>query len=100
MAREEQSREAATIAADAYYGCLRLLDTLASETPGSFLAGNAVTMADCIAMAALQFAEKLYVRQAAERRCEVIFRASACRRSGSAQGLSADFAVASLAEAH
>ena len=59
-AREEQSQEAATIAADAYYGRLRLLDTLASETPGTFLAGDAVTMADCIAMATLQFAEKLY----------------------------------------
>ena len=58
--REEQSREAATIAADAYYGRLRLLDTLASETPGTFLAGEEVTIADCIAMATLQFAEKLY----------------------------------------
>ena len=58
--REEQSREAATIAADAYYGRLSLLDTLASETPGVFLAGDEVTIADCIAMATLQFAEKLY----------------------------------------
>lgn len=58
--REEQSREAATIAADAYYGRLRLLDTLASETAGTFLAGDGVTIADCIAMATLQFAEKLY----------------------------------------
>ena len=57
--REEQSQEAATIAADAYYGRLSLLDTLASETPGVFLAGDEVTIADCIAMATLQFAEKL-----------------------------------------
>ena len=58
--REEQSRQAATMAADAYYGRLRLLDTLTSETPGPFLAGNAVSIADCIAMATLQFAENLY----------------------------------------
>ncbi|WP_198045961.1 glutathione S-transferase family protein [Novosphingobium aquimarinum] len=58
--REEQSREAATIAADAYYGRLRMLDTLASEAPSTFLAGDGVTIADCMAMATLQFAEKLY----------------------------------------
>jgi len=57
---EEPSREAVTIAADAYYGRLRLLDTLASDTPGTFLAADGVTIADCIAMATLQFAEKLY----------------------------------------
>ena len=58
--REEQSREAGTIAADAYNGRLRMLGTLAGETPGTFLAGDGVTIADCIAMATLQFAEKLY----------------------------------------
>jgi len=58
--REPQSREAATFAADAYYGRLRLLETLAGETEGPFLAGAHVTIADCIAMATLQFAEALY----------------------------------------
>ncbi len=58
--RELQGREAATFAADAYYGRLRLLDILASETAGPFLAGEHVTIADCLAMATLQFAEGHY----------------------------------------
>jgi glutathione S-transferase len=57
---EKQSQEAATFAADAYYGRLRLLDVLAKETEGPFLAGSQVTIADCIAMATLQFAENVY----------------------------------------
>lgn len=58
--RELQSREAATFAADAYIGRLRMLDKLADETDGPFLAGEHVTIADCIAMATLQFAEGHY----------------------------------------
>jgi glutathione S-transferase len=58
--REAQSREAAIFAADAYYARLRLLETLAGETAGPFLTGAHVTIADCIAMATLQFAEGLY----------------------------------------
>ena len=58
--REPQSIEAATFAADAYHRRLRLLDTLAGETEGRFLAGDQPTIADCIAMATLQFAERLY----------------------------------------
>lgn len=58
--REPQSRDAGTFAADAYCGRLRLLDTLAGETEGPFLAGAHVMTADCVAMATLQFAEGLY----------------------------------------
>lgn len=57
---EEQSQKAASFAADAYCGRLRLLDMLAMETKGPFLAGSQVTIADCIAMATLQFAENVY----------------------------------------
>jgi glutathione S-transferase len=57
---EVQNHEAATFAADAYYGRLRLLDTLAKETNGPYLAGSQVTIADCIAIATLQFAENVY----------------------------------------
>lgn len=58
--RKKQSREAATLAADAYHGRLRLLDRMAQETEEPFLAGSQVTIADCIAMATLQFAENFY----------------------------------------
>lgn len=58
--REPQNREAAIFAADAYHGRLRVLDTLAGEADGPFLTGARVTIADCIAMATLQFAEGLY----------------------------------------
>ncbi|MBH0115203.1 hypothetical protein I5E68_19885 [Novosphingobium sp. YJ-S2-02] len=58
--REEQSHEAATIAAGAYHRRLHLLDMLARETGGAFLAGGRVTIADCVAMATLQFADGLY----------------------------------------
>ena len=57
---EVQNHEAATFAADAYYGRLRLLDTIMKETEGQFLAGAKVTIADCITMATLQFAENVY----------------------------------------
>ncbi|MET0403200.1 MAG: glutathione S-transferase family protein [Cystobacter sp.] len=56
--REPQSREAAAIAAEAYFAKLRLLDTLADEAP--FLLGERPTLADCMAMALLQFAKGLY----------------------------------------
>lgn len=58
--RERQSREPATIAADVYYVRLRQLDALMRETKGPFLSGMSVTIADCIAMATLQFAEHCY----------------------------------------
>lgn len=58
--REEQSVETATFAAGAYHRCLRFLDALAQETDGPFLAGDHVTVADCTAMATLQFAGGLY----------------------------------------
>lgn len=58
--REQQSQQAATFAADAYHGRLRLLDTLAQESRGPFLGGPTVTIADCIAIATLQFAEQVY----------------------------------------
>jgi len=58
--REQQSREAATFAADAYHGRLRVLDAMIQEREGPFLAGTQVTSADCIAMATLQFAEHVY----------------------------------------
>lgn len=58
--RERQSRETAILAANAYYGRLRLLEKLAGETVGPFLVGAHLTIADCIAMATLQFAEALY----------------------------------------
>ena len=58
--REMQSKATASIAADAYIGRLRLLDRLIAETPGPFLGGSTVTIADCAAMATLQFAKCLY----------------------------------------
>lgn len=58
--REEQSTQAATFAAGAYHRQLRLLDVLAREAGGPFLAGDNATVADCVAMATLQFAQGLY----------------------------------------
>lgn len=57
---EQQSREAATFAADAYYGRLRLLDRLIQESDGPFLSGAQPTIADCVTMATLKFAEHVY----------------------------------------
>ena len=58
--QKTQDPNAATIAADAYYDRLRLLDRLASETAGPFLTGKDVGIADCSAIATLQFAEQLW----------------------------------------
>ncbi len=58
--RGQQNREAATMAADVYHVRLRQLDALIGETEGPFLAGQHVTIADCIATATLQFAEHCY----------------------------------------
>jgi len=55
-----QSREAALAAADAYQGRLRLLDAMVAETNGPFLTGQHITIADCVAMATVQFAENFY----------------------------------------
>jgi glutathione S-transferase len=57
---EQQSREAATFAADAYYGRLRMLDLLVQENDGPFLTGAQPTIADCVTKATLQFAEQVY----------------------------------------
>jgi glutathione S-transferase len=57
---ERQSREAATFAADAYYGRLRMLDLLVQENEGPFLSGAQPTIADCVTMATLQFAQHVY----------------------------------------
>jgi glutathione S-transferase len=57
---ERQSREVATFAADAYYGRLRMLDLLVQESDGPFLSGDQPTIADCVTMATLQFAENVY----------------------------------------
>lgn len=57
---EQQSREAATFAADAYYGRLRALDMLVQENDGPFLSGAQPTIADCVTMATLQFAQHVY----------------------------------------
>jgi glutathione S-transferase len=58
--RERQSLEAATFAADTYHARLRQLDTIMREAEGPFMTGSHVTIADCIAMATLQFAEHMY----------------------------------------
>lgn len=58
--REVQNREAATFAADSYHRQLGLLDTMMQETTGPFLSGSTVTIADCVAMAMLLFAEQVY----------------------------------------
>lgn len=58
--REPQSQEAAGFAAADYHRKLRLLDTMMEETAGAFLAGDHATIADCMAMATLQFADGLY----------------------------------------
>lgn len=58
--REVQSLAAAAFAAVAYHARLRLLDALMQEIDGEFLAGRHVTIADCVAMATLQFAAGLY----------------------------------------
>ncbi|MEW4402113.1 glutathione S-transferase family protein [Agrobacterium tumefaciens] len=52
------SREVAEICADRYFGQLRLIERLMSEEP--FIAGEHVTLADCVAMATLQYASDFY----------------------------------------
>lgn len=58
--REPQHAIAAQFAADAYFARLRKLDALVAETGEPFLRGDAVTVADCVAMATLQFSEGFY----------------------------------------
>jgi len=48
------SREVAEIGADRYIGQLRLVESLMPEE--RFIAGQYVTLADCVAMATLQYA--------------------------------------------
>ena len=52
------SREAAVIGAERYAMKLRLAESLI--VGGRFLAGETVTLADCVAMALLQFTDKFY----------------------------------------
>ena len=52
------SREVSEICADRYFGQLRLIERLMSEEP--FIAGEHVTLADCVAMATLQYASDFY----------------------------------------
>jgi len=54
---EPQNQVAGGFAAQAYYKKLNLLEQRAAEKKGEFLAGDKVTIADCVAMAVLQFAE-------------------------------------------
>ncbi|UHD47676.1 ATP-binding protein [Aureimonas altamirensis] len=57
---EKQDVVAAQFARSAYHGRLQKLELLALETEGPFLAGSSVTVADCAAMATLQFARDFY----------------------------------------
>lgn len=52
------SREVSEICADRYFGQLGLIQRLMSEEP--FIAGEHVTLADCVAMATLQYASDFY----------------------------------------
>ena len=52
------SQEVAEICAARYFGQLRLIERMAGDT--EFLAGNSVTVADCVAMATLQYALDFY----------------------------------------
>ena len=56
----EQSPEAGKAAAEMYWGRQRMVDALMGETDGPFAAGHAVTIADCIAMASLQYVKEMY----------------------------------------
>lgn len=58
--RDVQSVDAAAISRGAYLRQLAVLDALAAETGGPFLSGAAIGIADCMAMATLQFAERFY----------------------------------------
>lgn len=52
------SQDVSEICADRYFGQLRLIERLMSEEP--FIAGELVTLADCVAMAMLQYASDFY----------------------------------------
>ena len=58
--REPQSHDAARVARDDFFHHLTILEALVSETSGPFLAGGEVTVADCMAMATFQFADRFY----------------------------------------
>lgn len=57
---EEQSADAARFAAHSYRRQLDRLDLLLRETGGPFLGGDRISLADCVAMATLEFAEGAY----------------------------------------
>ncbi len=52
------SQEVAEICAERYFGQLRLIERLMREEP--FIAGHHATLADCVAMATLQYASDFY----------------------------------------
>ena len=52
--REPQDKGAARAAMEAYHAKLRLLDRMATKVGGEFLAGNRVTIPDCITFSTLQ----------------------------------------------
>lgn len=57
---EEQNPVAARYAAAAYLKQLERLDLILGESQGPFLTGTEITIADCIAMATVQFAAEGY----------------------------------------
>ena len=54
----QTSQEVAQICAARYFGQLRLIDQMASES--EFITGDTVTLADCVGMATLQYAIDFY----------------------------------------
>lgn len=57
---EEQHPAPARFAAEAYLKQLERLDLILTEAQGPFLTGHEITIADCIAMATVQFAADVY----------------------------------------
>jgi glutathione S-transferase len=58
--REPQNADAAKVAMEAYFGRLRLLEKMAIAPRSEFLAGNQVTIADCIAFSTLQTGKEFF----------------------------------------
>lgn len=58
--RVPQNREAAKVAAQYYDRAIHMLDKWAGLSSGPWLAGPSITIADCIAFSALQFAREVY----------------------------------------
>lgn len=58
--RVPQNAQAGKVAAGIYHRQVRLLEKFAATAGGPFLAGQSVTIADCIGFATLQFAREFY----------------------------------------